>query len=440
MSRRGSRASTLAGAVVGAAAALAAPAGARAQAPAVAPSLSMDQAVTLAFQQNRDVIAAKLEIQAAELDVVAARIYPNPIAQYNIGNLVLGTANPQGMGVTSGFFGQTVQSVGVSEIIDVWAKRSARTRVAEEGVARRRFTTEDALREIAYAVRSAFADVLREQEERQLAIDMAARYADTVRLSQARFRAGDISEAELRKIELEGLHYQNDVIDAEMQLDVARNKMAGLLGLASPRQLPPQLSGEKAAATAAPADVAHLTEAALQKRPDLLAAGAARKQADAELSSAHREAYPDISLGATYTHSNFEVSGDNPNTLALGVTLPLPLFDRNQAGIGRAELDIRRADNDIDRLRLQVAREVIESARKSDRARAVLDLYEGAPAMRERAETALKVAEKSYKAGAISLLELLEAQRTYLATLGGYLRAIYDVRQASVDVKHVVGE
>jgi cobalt-zinc-cadmium efflux system outer membrane protein len=440
MSARATRASVLAGAVAGAAAALAAPAGARAQAPTVTASLTMDQAVTLAFQQNRDVIAAKLEIQAAELDVVAARIYPNPILQYNLGNLVLGAANPQGMGVTSGFFGQTVQSVGVSEIIDVWAKRSARTRVAEEGVQRRRFVTEDALREIAYAVRSAFADVLREQEERQLAIDMAARYADTVRLSQARFRAGDISEAELRKIELEGLHYQNDVIDAEMQLDVARNKMAGLLALTSPRQLPPQLSGGKAAATASPADVAHLTEEALQKRPDLLAAGAARKQGDAALASARREAYPDISLGATYTHSNFEVSGDNPNTLALGVTLPLPLFDRNQAGIGRAEFDIRRADNDIERLRLQVAREVSEVARKSDRARAVLDLYEGAPAMRERAETALKVAEKSYKAGAISLLELLEAQRTYLATLGGYLRAIYDVRQAGVDVKHAVGE
>src|SRR5262249_21085836 len=107
----------------------------------------------------------------------------------------------------------------------------------------------------------------REQEERQLAIDMAARYADTVRLSQARFKAGDISEAELRKIELEGLHYQNDVIDAEMQLDVARNKMAGLLGLSSPRQLPAQLGDEKAgAAPAAPVDVAHLTEEALQKR------------------------------------------------------------------------------------------------------------------------------------------------------------------------------
>src|SRR4051812_23928042 len=85
---------------------------------AAAAPMSMDDAVALALQRNRDAIAARLEIDAATLDVVAARLYPNPLLSYNIGNLVLGEANTQGQGVTSGFFGQRVQSVGVSEIID----------------------------------------------------------------------------------------------------------------------------------------------------------------------------------------------------------------------------------------------------------------------------------------------------------------------------------
>ncbi len=59
--------------------------------------------------------------------------------------------------------------------------------------------------------------------------------------------------------------------------------------------------------------------------------------------------------------------------------------------------------------------------------------------MLARAETALRVAEKSYQAGAISLLELLEAQRTYLDTRAQYLRALHDYRQAAVDVTHAVG-
>jgi cobalt-zinc-cadmium efflux system outer membrane protein len=402
------------------------------------------------------VIAAKLEIEGAQLDVVAARIYPNPQFSYALGNLVLGAANPQPPPplVTSSFLGQPVQSFGVSELIDVWAKRSARVRAADLGVDRRRFLTEDALRDIVYGVRSAYDDLVREQSEDQLAHEVSDRYAQTIRLSQARFRAGDISEADLRKIELEGLKYANDVIDADMELDVARGKLAALLSLPSGRDLP----GGKAAEPEGerPAfDIQRLVADALEHRPDLRAAGAARTQAEAAIDAAKREVYPDLTLGAAYTHSDFTVSGDNPNTLAFSLSLPLPLFDRNQANIGRARLDLRRAENDGERLRIAVVRDVTEAVRKADRSATLLAVFEkpaggavpGTPTgthdtggMIERAETALKVAEKSYRAGAISLIELLEAQRTYLDTRAQYLRALHDFRQAAVDVTHAVGE
>ena len=150
------------------------------------------------------------------------------------------------------------------------------------------------------------------------------------------------------------------------------------------------------------------------------------------------------------------MSGDNPNTLALTLSLPLPLFDRNQANIGRRPARQRRADNEVERLRIAVAHDVAEAVRRAERARdAAGGVRDDRPAatcratptgtsdkggMLARAETALQVAEKSYKAGAISLLELLEAQRTYLDTAAQYLRALYDFRQAAVDVSHAVGE
>jgi len=423
---------------------------------AEAADLTSDQAVAVALQRNREVIAARLEIDASELDVVAARIYPNPQFGYTIGNLVLGTPNTQnGMVSPSvGFWAQRVQTFGVNEIVDVWMKRSARTRAAEKGVDHRRLLTEDALREIVYAVRSSFAETVREQDERQMAHDFADRYAQTIKVSQARFKAGDISEADLRKIELEGLRYQNAVIDAEMQLDVARGKLAALLSL--PAAQLPTLHPDAADEASRPRfDLARLTQRALERRPDLRAAGAARLQADAQLASAERERLPDITLGGAYTRSDFTVSGDNPNTMALTLSLPLPLFDRNQANIGRAELDQRRADNDAERLRIAVARDVAEAVRRGARAATLLAVFER-PAggdvpgtatgtsdrggMLSRAETALRVAEKSYRAGASSLLELLESQRTYLDTQAQYLRAVYDFRQATADVSHAVGE
>jgi cobalt-zinc-cadmium efflux system outer membrane protein len=428
--------------------------------PAASGSLTQDEAVSIALQRNRDVIAARLEIDAAELDVVAAHVYPNPTLSYAVGNLVLGKGNPQDMGLTPGFFGQPVQSVGISQVIDVWSKRGARRNVAEEGVARRRLLTEDALREIVYAVRSAFADVSREQNERDLAREVADRYAQTVRISQSRFRAGDISEADLRKIELEGTRYQNAVVDAETEWELARGRLATLMGVPSARELPERVHDPDGR----PAfDRGQLVANALEHRPDLQAAGAARKLAEAEISAARREVYPDVEVGASYTHSGFTVSGDNPNTMGLTLSVPLPLFDRNKAGIGRARLDARRADNERERLRLLVEHDVTEAVRKAARAQELLRVFEGESAaastpvtpvpaplaitathdvggMLKRAEIALSVAEKSYKAGAASLLDLLEAQRTFLDTRAQYLRVLYDYRQAAIDVTHAVGE
>ena len=119
----------------------------------------------------------------------------------------------------------------------------------------------------------------------------------------------------------------------------------------------------------------------------------------------------------------------------------MPLFDRNQANIGRARLEARRADNDGERLRLEVARDVAAAVRLRERARALLAALEAAgDGMLARAEIALTVAEKSYRAGAITMLELLESQRTYLDTRAQDLRVRYDLRQAAADVSHAVGE
>jgi cobalt-zinc-cadmium efflux system outer membrane protein len=435
----------------------------RAAAPAqAAPGLlTMEQAVALALARNRDVIAAKLEIAASELDVVAVRVYPNPTLQYSVGNLVLGRGNSQPpAGLNPGFWDQPVQNVGLSEIIDVWSKRGARLRAANRGVALRRLVVEDALREIVYGVRSAFAEVLRAAAERELAREVAARYAETVRISRARFQAGDMSEAELRKIELEGLKYDNQVTDADMQADLERNRLMAILGFAPGAPLPAPDPQDEAARPSY--DLAALTRRALERRPDLRATAVAGDVANAQLVAATREAYPDLSVGVNYTHDSFTVSGDNPNTLGLSLSLPLPIFDRNQANRRRAELDQRRAENDAERVRIRVEHDVADAVRRTVRSEKLLLAFEGGPApaspaatgssasaapgagvpggMLGRAETALRVAERSYKSGATSLLELLEAQRTYLETRAQYLTALYDFRQAKVDLIHATGD
>ena len=401
-----------------------------------AQGLTPDAAVSIALERNRDAIAARLDLKGAEVERLTAKLYPNPIVSYTMSNLVLGQANTQsGATPHATFFDQTVHTVGVSEVIDIWAKRTTRMRAADRGIDRQRLLLEDALREIAYAVRAAFSDVLREQSEHILAKETQARYDETIRLTRARRAAGDISETELKKVELEGLRYQNAVIDADMELDLARQKLASLLAMDPTQGLPAALVEDTFSRGTLAAD--QLVQRALELRPDVKAVRAEHARADASVVQARREAFPDISLGLSYTHSNFTISGDNPNSLALSLSLPLPVFDRNQGLIARARLDILRADNDAQKIELQVRHEVADAVRRAARSAKLVQIFEGG--MLERADTALQVAEKSYKAGAVSLLELLEAQRTYLETRGSYLHALHDYRQANIDVIHAVG-
>jgi len=88
-----------------------------------AEGLTQEDAVAIALRRNHDAIAARLEIAGAELDVVAARVYPNPTLSYALGDLVLGKGNPQtdtsGRQVHPGFLDEPVQSVGVTQVLDL---------------------------------------------------------------------------------------------------------------------------------------------------------------------------------------------------------------------------------------------------------------------------------------------------------------------------------
>lgn len=402
--------------------------------------LTVEEAVRVALQRNRDVIAARLDLKLSEYDRVAAAMYPNPVLSYQIGNLVAGRGNrytPESGGPAHpGVFTQTVHAIGISQTIDIWSKRGQRMDVAAQSQRVRQLQLEDLLREVAHSVRSAFVEALRNRMQLDFAKEVQGRYDETVRLSRSRRQTGEISESEFRKIELEGLRYRNAVVDAELEYDLSRQQLAAVMGLGSTTSLAFEL--EDVAVPVLGASAEGLLRQAIELRPDYRAAVESRRLVEGSVSLAQREAYPDLTLGVTFVHSGFEISGDNPNTFGLGASIPLPLFDRNQAGIGRARVRAQMSENDITRLELQIRHDVASAVRRYQRAEALLTLYRDG-GMLKRAEDAQAVAERSYKSGAISLLEFLEAQRTFLEIRDQYLNAVADQQQSAVEVLYVTG-
>ena len=350
----------------------------------------------LAMLRNRDLIAARLQVQQAMVEQLAARMFQNPEVAYGLGNVILGRGNPQEQDLRPRPFEQLQHTVSLSQSLDVVGKRALRRRAAHCGVLASRLRVEEAWRQVRHSVRTAFAEVLREQEELRLASDMRRRYDNTVALSQKRLQAGEISVAEHDKIILEKLKYVNDEIDAQTELQTSRQSLAGLLAYPSAQALPDSLQDE--APQPQSRDTAALFALALQARADLQALQLEHQQAATGLRVARRDAVAQPQLGLAYTRSYFQASGDNPHALGLQLAVPLPLFARNQDGIRAAEVAVLTLDNALEARRLQIAADVRQAVAQVARARAMLDIFE--TDMLRRADGALGVAEKSYRAGA----------------------------------------
>jgi cobalt-zinc-cadmium efflux system outer membrane protein len=283
------------------------------------------------------------------------------------------------------------------------------------------------------AVKDSFYRCLHDQRQLAFAEDNRRRYQQVVALNERRFHSGDISEAEFRKIALEQLKYISQVEDARRALAESQQLLGRLLGIGGAVAA----TGDLAAPT-----IAVQTEDALQTamdhRPDWAALQRARERAELALQLARRERYPDVTVGVDYVNSQFVTSGDNRNTMGFGFSVPVPLLNQNQGEIAKAEVALRQAENDQARLRLDVAQEVQTALASYESAQRLRQTFESG--YLDDAKITLEAAEASYRAGAASLIELLDAERTYTATQTDYLDALFASQSSLAALEKAVGK
>jgi len=386
--------------------------------------LTLDQALDLLRQQNPELLAAALNIRAAHGDLTSARLLPNPTLSNQVGNFPLGRTNPPGLGV-----GQTViEQVGVQEELPLWGRRGARVSAAGAREAQATNDRADLERRLVFETRSRFVAVLVTTERLRLARENLDRYRETVRVSSERRKAGDISPAELDKVSLEQRSFEREVADAETERTEAVAALLPLLGLDAGDVT---VTGELTP-PAARTDVDALVEEALARRPDLRALARAVEAADARLRLARAERWPDPTVGVQYTHDQFTVSGDLANSLGTSLSLPLPLFNQNQGEIQRAEAEAMIARRELDKARLAIPQEVRTSVNTYVIASEETRRYE--TTYLSQAKDALRSTEASYREGAVSLLEFLEAERAYTQTQRDHLKALLDANVAAFGV------
>lgn len=370
---------------------------------------------------------------AARADAVQAGARPNPNLSAGLGNVPL-SANLTPGGNGPSFSKNYTTTLALEQPIELGGKRGKRLAAARGAVEEARLGVDDARRTARAALRTAFWNAVRAKEKRALADAVKARYGETLRIMRARRASEDISAVDLDRVELEGAKQENDLADAVAEERAALAELLRLAGPAAPAEVDVQGTLRTAPTTL---DAAALAAKALASRPDLAQARGrvATARAGADLARAGR--IPDVTVGVGWTHSRAIAAGDNPDALAVTLGVPLPLFDRRTGEIQKADVAVAAAERTFAARQAAVGRDVARAWARHAAAAEKVARYEGGALA--RADRALEVMEKTYRAGDRSLLEFLEAERTDIAVRVDYLDTLYELRAARLELEQAVG-
>ena len=365
--------------------------------------LSLEEAKRIAFQQNWDLLAAHSDIDIAHAQRLASREFPNPTL--SIGTTKVNSDhNPQSTLAGNTLWHRNYDTVAaISQLLEIGGKRSHRQESALAGIKAAESRFRDGRRVLEEAVATAYVTVLLSDENvkilRQSAISLR-READ---IAQRRLGAGDISQAEKTQIEIAAERLELDANSAATNATQSRIFVEVLLGAGQPGGA--WAPADDLGVLLAESQLPDLHRIAPGVRPDIEAADALLEKATADWRLQKSIRIPDPTFSLQYEHE----PPDQPNTIGLTLSFPLPLWNRNRGGIQAASASRDQAEGNAQRVRAAAAAQsavarasYLDALQKWSRYRDQLQ-----PKSAQVRETVVFAYEK----GGASLLDLLSAER-----------------------------
>src|ERR1700691_3595590 len=388
--------------------------------------ISLDQAIDLALTHNHSINATRTLILQNQAQEITANLRPNPTLVAD--SQFVPFFSPQD------FSGENLDETqqfdcGIRYLFERGHKRDRRLQAARDQTAVTRAQVTDAERTLAFNVGQQFVSVLLAESTLQFALQDLQSFQQTVDISQAQLKAGALSEGDYLKIKLQLLQFQTDVSSARLA------KVQALVGLR-----------EFLGYNAVPADfdvvgdlayqplktnLEDLQTKALRWRPDFRAAELGITAAQSQILLAKANAKVDVNGTYDFNH----VSGEN--TASIFVNFELPIFDRNQGEIARTGYALTQAQEQQQAASDTVLSDVsnaYEAVRSNDE---VVQLYTGG--YLKQAQDSRDISEYAYKRGAASLLDFLDAERSYRSVQLAYRQALASYMTALEQLKEAVG-
>jgi outer membrane protein, heavy metal efflux system len=401
----------------------------------LSPLSTVDDLVRAGIANNRDLAAVRERIAEAKGLTRQAGVRPAPTLGLN-----------GATGKPLGTIGEEQYGAEYSQPVETFGKRGKRIRVAEFSIGIAEADLQQRSTQLAYEITAAYAEVSAERHKLKLLNDLIGLNQDTLRLTEARVKEGDVAplEASLLKVEISRAEVSRR--SAQGRLTSAELELRRLIGLDQSVQI-----SDSDIPAQTPTDSDTLKRDALANRADLKAARLEEEQDAAGIDLAKADAKPDVSLSAGYARQDNQFDGlfgfnnggvlsplrDRDDVLTFGVSIPLRTSRSGAGNVQAAAARIAGARLRREYLERNIPLEVEAAYQRWRAASESLQMLQSGvldPSTRN-----LSVIREAYKLGQLRLLDVLNEQRKLVDTELAYIDAQADVARTWAEVERAAG-
>jgi outer membrane protein, heavy metal efflux system len=395
---------------------------------------SSEDLVRRALASNLELAAARLDIERARARLRQAGLRPNPSLDLE-----------QTTGRFTGSADERESSVGISLPFELGGKRRRRIELAQAELEAAEAEVADRERRLASEVFAAHAEALAALRELQITEEINNVNTQTTVFIQTRVNEGETAPLELNLIraEVDRLRSQRRLVEGRLQAAFIRLKNLAGIPLSEPLRLREDLA--RPLQPKPPATLEAAIEIALRTRPDLQLARLTEDVAQAGLRLARAQGVPDMTVSTRYSSGRSLTDlpeplvplPDEDRLLTFGVSVGIPVFNRNQGGKAEAATAISQARKRREFLEQVVGAEVASAYQRYDAAQAAAITFE--QGVIARSTDNIRVIRAAYQIGEFRITDVLNEQRRLLDSQREFTEALTEQYRALVDLRLAMG-
>ena len=390
-------------------------------------TLSLADAKHIAFERNWDLLAAKSGTDAAQAQLIVAKEFPNPTFSYSTAKI---GSQEGGTSLGNGLWSRSYDTIfAVNQLIEIGGKRRDRKASAQAGIAGARARFYDVRRLLDQGVTKVYLSALLAGENARILNESAAMLHHEVEIAQARLKAGDISDSDEKQIENNADVFDLQAKSAESAEVQARIAVEILLGVEQPKGNWTTTDTLTQMSVTAPQFNDSKTNAL---RPDVLAAQADLSQSKSDLKLQKAMRIPDPTFSFLVEH-NPPGGGPPEDTVGIGVSFPLPLWNFNRGEIQSAQATVDKNALAFAKAKAQAAADVAHAQAGFHEASERLERYQNQ--ILPKSQKVRESVAFAYEKGGSSLVNLLEAERADNDARLATAQAMSDAASAVADLE-----